>query len=155
VAVQRRRDDTWEGAARAPLSESALAALGSVAHEITLDIERRQVETALRESEERFRLRTLELEKANKELEAFSHTLSHDLRNSLGVIQHYSHVLLTARWAGVGRGGSRQRRCLLLHAVIARGQRLLPQPGALSEEVGFFAVLVDVEPLVFDFGCGA
>ena len=82
--------------ARAPLSESALAALGSVANEIALDIERRQVETALRESEERFRLRTLELEKANKELEAFSHTLSHDLRNSLGVIQNYSHVLLTA-----------------------------------------------------------
>ncbi|HEX7408534.1 MAG TPA: PAS domain S-box protein [Candidatus Binatia bacterium] len=41
--------------ARAPLSPSALEALGSVAHEIAIGIERRRAETALRESEERFR----------------------------------------------------------------------------------------------------
>jgi PAS domain S-box-containing protein len=41
--------------ARMPLSPSALEALGSVAHEIAIGIERRRAETALRESEERFR----------------------------------------------------------------------------------------------------
>ena len=109
--------------ARVPLRESTLAALGSVAHEIALGIQRRQGEAALRESEERFRLRTLELEMANKELEAFSYSVSHDLRNPLGIVDGYSHVLLTAYADNLDKTG---RDCLQrVRAVTAQMAQLI------------------------------
>jgi signal transduction histidine kinase len=46
-------------------------------------------------TEQALRLRTAELEMANNELEAFSYSVSHDLRNPLGAVDGYSHILLT------------------------------------------------------------
>ena len=55
-----------------------------------------QAEIAIRqETEERLRQRTLELEARNEELDAFAHTVAHDLKNPLHIIRGYSALLDT------------------------------------------------------------
>lgn len=57
------------------------------AEELQEEIERRvQAETALRQS-------NTELQARNKELEAFAHTVAHDLKNPLGMITSYGEIL--------------------------------------------------------------
>ncbi len=56
--------------------------------------ERRYAEEQIRGLNEELRQSVARLEAANRDLEAFAHTMSHDLRSPITVIEGFSHVLL-------------------------------------------------------------
>jgi signal transduction histidine kinase len=61
----------------------------------------KQLRTANRELEERVQERTRDLESANAELEAFSYSVSHDLRSPLRIVDGYCQMFLTEHGGSV------------------------------------------------------
>ncbi len=85
-----------------------------------------------KELEQRVRERTLELEAANKELEAFSYSVSHDLRAPLRAIDGFSEILLRDYAAQLPEPAQR-----LLRIVYGSAQKM----GQLIEDLLNFSRL--------------
>jgi len=100
--------------------------------------------------EQRVRQRTLELEVANRELEAFSYSVSHDLRAPLRAVQGYSDLLAT----DVTPPLEGQARCFVenIQASAQRMSQLIDDMLALSKvtriEMCWWAV--DLEAMARD-----
>jgi signal transduction histidine kinase len=74
----------------------------------------RQLRIEKKKLEDNVRQRTEELKIANRELEAFSYSVSHDLRSPLRAVSVFSQALLTEHAAGLSDEGKR-----MLHNVNA------------------------------------
>jgi light-regulated signal transduction histidine kinase (bacteriophytochrome) len=92
----------------------------ATARDITL---RREMEEEVRrlnaDLERRVRERTAELEAANQELEAFSYSVSHDLRAPLRKMDGFSDILVHRYGAALDEDGRR-----LIQVIRANGERM-------------------------------
>lgn len=98
--------ETWVSTTKVPLRNSEGKTIGifGISRDIT---ERKRAEQAIRQLNTDLEKQTEQLESANKELEAFSYSVSHDLRAPLRAIDGYTRILVEDYEAHLDAEGKR------------------------------------------------
>ena len=129
LRVKDRVTGTVSVAARSPqaFSEADLEMVVPMAAQLALAVENVQLYEKEREHadqlEQRVAERTAELEDANRELEAFSYSVSHDLRAPLRAVDGFSRILLEDHAAGLD--GNARRYLDLVRSSTQQMGRLI------------------------------
>lgn len=109
--------------ARRPLSASLFDTLMTAADGIAQSIDRKRVEEEIhrlnQELEQRVIERTIQLEIANRELEAFGHSVAHDLRSPLSAILGFGQILNEDYADRLDEAGQD-----MLHRLIKQSERM-------------------------------
>ncbi len=125
--------------------------LGTVTDITELKIAEERIRILNNDLEQRVQLRTRELNLANKELESFSYSVSHDLRAPLRAIHGYSQLLNENYSAGLDDEGKRMLG-RVMHNTKKMGQLIddllefsrLGKAAVRKEEINFTAVAEEV-----------
>ena len=112
-----------------------------VDHERVIQCNIRDI-TARKRAEEALQQRTAELEARNEELDAFAHTVAHDLQGLVGLVTGYAEVLAEDR---AGFSGKELETCL--HAVVRNGRKISEIIDGLLLLAGARKMDVRIEPL--------
>lgn len=111
---------------------------------INLDVtERKQSEAEISKLNEDLQIRAAELEAANKELESFSYSVSHDLRAPLRAVNGFSRMVLQDYSAQLDANGQR-----MLGVILSETQRM----GQLIDDLLAFSRLgrQPIEPMLIN-----
>ncbi|MES2893491.1 MAG: PAS domain S-box protein [Bacteroidota bacterium] len=131
--------------------ENPFKMLGTVTDITELKIAEERIRILNNDLEQRVQLRTRELNLANKELESFSYSVSHDLRAPLRAIHGYSQLLNENYSAGLDDEGKRMLG-RVMHNTKKMGQLIddllefsrLGKAAVRKEEINFTAVAEEV-----------
>jgi PAS domain S-box-containing protein len=111
--VNRKRDGEfyWELASISPIRDGQ----GATTHYVKVaeDI------SARKEMEDALRRRTLELQSRNEELDAFAHTVAHDLQNPLGLVVGFAELLEQEHGSMAAEQVSKS-----LHTIARNGRKM-------------------------------
>ena len=80
----------WESRYERAFSHSEIEMLQAIAGQMGSSLANAQLFAALKKSEEALRQQTADLETRNRELDAYSHTIAHDLKNPLHMVLNYA-----------------------------------------------------------------
>lgn len=121
--------ETWVSTTKVPLrnSEAEIIGIFGISRDIT---ERKHAEQSIRELNSDLENQAVKLQAANKELEAFSYSVSHDLRAPLRAIDGYTRILVEDYEALLDAEG--KRVCSVISAEARRMGQLIDDLLAFS-----------------------